>query len=118
MSFDDPFANIEPANTPSKPSKPRATRKDKFDQPLTLTRRDAYKATGTGTSAVHGRFYQLTTRVPFEMMDALREWAAYLGTSQQDLQRYCFYRGMQALQQGERPEFEEVVIKKRLKMPE
>lgn len=118
MSFDDPFANLEPTNTPAKPGKTRTNRKDKFDQPLTLTRREAFKATNTGNSAIHGKFYQLTTRVPFEMMDALREWAAYLGTSQQDLQRYCFYRGLQALQQGERPEFEEVVIKKKLKMPE
>lgn len=38
--------------------------------------------------------------------------------AQQDLQRYCFYRGLQALEQGDRPEVEEVVVRKKLKPPE
>lgn len=115
MSFDDPFANIEP----SKPKKPaRSRKKDKFDKPLTVSRRDAFKATGTGGSAMHGEYYQLTTRLPVETVEQVREWASDLGMTQQDLQRYCFYRGLQSLEDGERPEFEEVVVRKKLKQPD
>ncbi len=116
MSFDDPFANVEPQ--PAKKSKPRSGKKDKFDQPLDVSRRDAYKATGTGGSAMHGEYYQLTTRLPMEVVERVREWASDLKMTQQDLQRYCFYRGLQALAEDERPEVEEVVVRKRLKPPE
>ncbi len=54
-------------------------------------------------------------------MDAVaqvHERTSDLKMTQQDLQRYCFYRGLQALVEGERPEFEEVVIRKRLRTPE
>lgn len=118
MPFDDPFANLDPADAkPSaKPSaKPRPTPKGKFDKPLVVSRQEAYKATGSGGSVMHGRHYQLTSRLPMEIVDQLRDWAEKLGMSQQDLQRYCFYRGLQALEDGERPEFEEVVVRKRLK---
>jgi hypothetical protein len=117
MSFEDPFANVDTAASPSKKeTKSQAkTKKGQFDQPLSVSRRDAYKATGTGSSAMHGTHYQLTTRLPFEIVDELREWAAKMGMTQQDLQRYCFYRGLQALEEGERPEFEEVVVTKKLK---
>ena len=117
MSFDDPFAGVEP--TEPKKSKPRrASKKSKFDQPLNVSRHDVYKATGIGGSVMHGRQYQLTTRLPLEVVDQIREWAANLGMTQQDLQRYCFYRGLQSLEDGEQPEFEEVVIRKKLKLPE
>lgn len=116
MSFDDPFAGVEPQQL--KKSQRRSGKKDKFDQPLDVSRRDAYKATGTGGSAMHGEYYQLTTRLPLDVVDQVREWAAGLKMSQQDLQRYCFYRGLQALADGERPEVEEVVVRKKLKPPE
>jgi hypothetical protein len=38
--------------------------------------------------------------------------------TQQDLQRYCIYRGLQALVEGELPEIEEVVVRKKQKPPE
>lgn len=116
MSFDDPFANVEPQKPKKQPV--RGRKKDKFDQPLDVSRRDAYKATGTGGSAMHGEYYQLTTRLPVEVVEQVREWAADLKMTQQDLQRYCFYRGLQALEQGELPEVEEVVVRKKLKPPE
>lgn len=117
MSFDDPFAGVE--ETPESPQKrPKRTKTGRFDQPMSITRREAYKATGTGKSAMHGRYYQLTTRLPLEVVDELRAWAGDLNMSQQDVQRYCIYRGLQALTQGERPEVEEVVIQKRLKRPD
>lgn len=115
MSFDDPFANVEP-QTPKKA--PRSGKKDKFDRPLDVSRRDAYKATGTGGSAMHGEYYQLTTRLPVDLVDQVRQWASDLKMTQQDLQRYCFYRGLQALGEGELPEVEEVVVRKKLKPPE
>jgi hypothetical protein len=52
------------------------------------------------------------------VVDELREWAAQLGMTQQDLQRYCFYRGLEALDAGERPEFEEVLVHRKLKRPD
>lgn len=116
MSFDDPFAGVEPQQPKKSPSPGR--KKDKFDRPLGVSRRDAYKATGTGSSAMHGEYYQLTTRLPLEVVEQIREWAADLKMTQQDLQRYCFYRGLQALAGGERPEIEEVVVRKKLKPPE
>jgi hypothetical protein len=119
-SFDDPFANVSPSATQTKkqPKSQAKAKKGQFDQPLSsVSRRDAYKATGTGSSAMHGSHYQLTTRLPLEIVDELREWAAKLGMTQQDLQRYCFYRGLQSLEEGELPEYEEVVVTKKLKQP-
>lgn len=117
-SFDDPFANVEEA-PPSPTPKPRSAKsgKKQFDQPLNVSKRDVYKATGTGGSAMHGAQYQLTTRLPLEVVEQLREWAAQLNMTQQDLQRFCFYHGLRALEVGERPEFEEVVVTKKLKQP-
>ena len=117
MSYDDPFAGLDPAE-PKKPQRRQTRKKERFDQPLEVSRRDVFRATGTGGSVMHGKHYQLTTRLPLEIVDQVREWAADLGMTQQDLQRYCFYRGLQALDEGERPEFEEVVVRKKLKPPE
>ncbi len=116
MSFDDPFAGIEPQK-PKKPQ-PRKRKQGEFDRSLNVSRRDAYKATGTGGSVMHGEYYQLTTRLPMDVVEQVREWAADLKMTQQDVQRYCFYRGLQALVEGERPEVEEVVVRKKLKPPE
>ncbi len=118
MSFDDPFASIDEPPDSRKPKPRRGRPQDKFDRPLDVSKRDVYRATGTGGSVMHGNLYQLTTRLPLEVVDQMREWAADLGMTQQDLQRYCFYRGLQALELGERPEFEEVVVRKKLKPPE
>ena len=119
MSFEDPFAGIEqklPEKTVKKKKTPAKT-KSTFQAPLAVSRQDALKATGTGKGIMHGKLYQLTTRIPIDVVDELREWAAQLGMTQQDLQRYCFYRGLDALKTGERPEFEEVLIQRKLKRP-
>ncbi len=119
MSFDDPFAGVEEGQEkPKRPRPSRPTPLEKFEQPINVSRRDIYKATGTGGSAMHGRLYQLTTRLPLEVVDEVRRWAADLAMTQQDVQRYCFYRGLQALGEGEQPEFEEVVVRRKLKPPE
>jgi len=115
MSFDDPFANIEPEKI-KRPS-PGRKKKKSFDRPLAVSRREASKATGSGGSAMHGEYYQLTTRLPLDVVEQIREWASALNMTQQDLQRYCFYRGLQALGEGDRPEVEEVVVRKKLKPP-
>jgi hypothetical protein len=118
MSYDDPFASLEPEEHEKPKPRRSPTKKGKFDQPLEISRRDVYKATGSGGSVMHGKQYQLTTRLPLELVEEIREWAADLRMTQQDLQRYCFYRGLRSLEEGERPEFEEVVIRKKLKPPE
>ena len=116
MTFKDPFANIEPSKKPT--SAENSRKKGEFDTAIKgVSRREASKATGRGKSTMHGKNYQLTTRVPLDLVDELREWAAELGMTQQDLQRYCFYRGLQALKEDERPEVEEVVIRKRFVPP-
>ncbi len=117
MGFNDPFASLSDDDEKSKKSRPRPLPPKKFDQPLGITRRDVYQATGTGNSVMHGQLYQLTTRLPLDVVEEIRQWAADLGMTQQDLQRYCFYRGLQALTDGERPEFEEVVVRRKLKPP-
>ncbi len=112
MSFKDPFAGLD--NEPKKPKKG----KPEFDRAIKgVSRRDAIMATGQGKSTHHGQYYQLTTRLPLELVDEIREWAATLQMTQQDLQRYCFYRGLEALKQGERPAVEEVVVRKRFVPP-
>lgn len=116
MSYDDPFAGVEPQQPRKKPTSRK--KKDRYDRPLEVSRREASKATGSGGSAMHGEYYQLTTRLPLEVVEQVREWAADLKMTQQDLQRYCFYRGLQALEEGELPEFEEVVIRKKLRPPD
>ena len=121
MSFDDPFSNVDPGEDEEEPKpKPRRKRskKEQFERPVNVSRKDVYKATGTGGSVMHGNYYQLTTRIRPEVVDELRDWADRLNMTQQDLQRYCFYRGLEALEEGERPEFEEVVVKKKLKRPD
>ena len=123
MSFDDPFSALEPEEEKEKEKKKPASRrasskKDRFERPIDVSRKDVYKATGTGGSVMHGNYYQLTTRIDPDVVEQLREWADRLNMTQQDLQRYCFYRGLEALEEGERPEFEEVIVKKKLKRPD
>lgn len=122
MSFDDPFSALEPEEEKEKEKKTstprRATKKDRFERPIEVSRKDVYKATGTGGSVMHGNYYQLTTRIDPDVVEKLRDWADRLNMTQQDLQRYCFYRGLEALEEGERPEFEEVIVKKKLKRPD
>lgn len=43
-----------------------------------------------------------------DIVEQVRTWATELRLTQQDLQRYCFYRGLQALTEGGRPEVEKV----------
>ena len=118
MGYNDPFADVEPTQPRRQQNRHSGRRDDGYDQPLDdVSRKDVAKATGTGGSVMHGTKYQLTTRIPLELLEAIREWAAFLETTQQDLQRYCFYRGLLALEEGERPEFEEVVVRKKLKPP-
>ena len=40
-----------------------------------------------------------TTRIDPDVVEQLREWADRLNMTQQDLQRYCFYRGLEALEE-------------------
>jgi hypothetical protein len=119
-SYDDPFSDLDASEQEDEQKKPksRPTKREDFEQPIELQRRDAARATGRGESVYHGNYYQLTTRLPEGLVDEIRRWAADLNMTQQDVQRYCFYRGLEALEEGERPEFEEVVVQKKLKRPE
>jgi len=119
MSFDDPFSGLDPSEEEEKPKSRRApTKKERFERPIDVSRKDVYKATGAGGSVMHGNYYQLTTRIHPDVVEELRNWADRLNMTQQDLQRYCFYRGIEALEEGERPEFEEVIVKRKLTRPD
>ena len=126
MSYDDPFANLESDKEQEEgkrkrqgdKKKARPTKKEALEQPLSVSRREVYKATGSGSSAFHGKYYQLTTRLRPDLVDEIKAWAEELNMTQQDVQRWCFYRGLDALADGERPEFEDVIVKKKLKRPD
>jgi hypothetical protein len=53
----------------------------------------------------HGQYRQVTLRLRPETVREVEEWAAQLGISNlAALQRYIIWRGLKALQDGERPE--------------
>ena len=117
MTSDDAAAEVDPAAT--EPAEARGTSiKDEVTRPPDEPQDHVVEAEASAGSAMHGQHYQLTTRLPPKVVAQIREWAATLEMSQQDLQRYCFYRGLQALAEGERPEFAEVVVRRRLKLPQ
>ena len=109
MSFDDPFANIE--DEPKK-GKKKPKKKTDFAQPLDVDKTAVNRATGRGKSIKHGSYVQMTFRIPEEDVESIKEWAKYLGMSQEDVKRYIVNRGLLALEQGEQPEYEVVEVRK------
>lgn len=75
-----------------------------------------HKATDSGKSIKHGRYKQLTFRLPPDYLDEIARWAETLGVSQEDAKRWIVARGIQALNEGERP-VSEVVTTRIIKMP-
>ncbi len=108
MAFDNPFGDA----TDNPPKKKRRKRTPEFAQPLNVSPERVREATGTGRSRKHGKFMQLTFRLPEEDVKAVGEWAEFLGMSKEDVKRYIVWRGLLALEEGERPEFDVVEVKK------
>lgn len=60
---------------------------------------------GKKDNRYHGQFRQVTLRLRPETVREIEEWATRLDVSNQAaLQRYIIWRGLKALQDGERPE--------------
>jgi hypothetical protein len=67
-------------------------------------------------SVKHGRYKQLTFRLPHDHLDEISHWAKTLGVSQEDMKRWLVARGLKALSSGERP-LSETVTTKVIKLP-
>ncbi|MCP4425127.1 MAG: hypothetical protein GY803_11585 [Chloroflexi bacterium] len=52
----------------------------------------------------HGKYRQITMRLRPEVAREMEDWATRLNVSKAALQRYVIWRGLQALEDGERPE--------------
>lgn len=114
--MDNLFDDIDESERPKR--KQPSSRRD-FANPLEAFQpASVRKATGRGKGR---KKYQLTTKIPGEIADdvmaAIKHWADELAMYQNDVQVYALLRGLQALAEGERPEMEEVEVKKTPKLP-
>lgn len=79
-----------------------------FNKVVDVTAEDARRAAGKGNGRMHGKKFQLTTRIPEELsaetMERIRYWTEALHTTQNDLQAWCLLRGLDALDAGEQPQ--------------
>ncbi len=83
-----------------------------------VTTQDVNRAAG-GNAGRHGKRYQMTVRLEGEtagdILTEIRQWADELGTYQDDVKRWCFMRGLEALREGERPQTEPQPAKRKLR---
>ena len=95
---------IDEAFPPTPPARPARNRT--FDDGLAgATRGQAARATGR-KSVARGQYVQLTFRLPEEFLTQISRRAAELGVTQEDMKRWLVWRGLQALDEGERPAVE------------
>lgn len=97
----------------------RKGKKSKFGNAVSqATSQDANRAAG-GNAGMHGRKYQMTVRLEGEtaidVLNEIKRWADELGTFQDDVKRWCFMRGLEALRDGERPQVEQQPVKRKLR---
>jgi hypothetical protein len=100
----DPFSGIDTGNVPIREPKKSKT---KYNQPTTtipVTRVDGQRATGE-TAGMHGQYKQANFKLKPEVIDQIDEWARQLNVNKSQLKRYLTWRGLQALNEGERPEY-------------
>lgn len=62
------------------------------------------KASGEKDGRYHGQYRQVTLRLRPEVVRDIEEWAIKLKVDKAALQRFIVWRGVQALEAGERPE--------------
>lgn len=101
---DDLFANVDPGKVTV-----REPKKSKYTQPTTsapITRAATQKATGD-TAGMHGQYKQANFKLKPEVLDEIDVWAERLKVNKSQLKRYLAWRGLQALEEGERPEYTE-----------
>jgi hypothetical protein len=83
-----------------------------------VTSQDVNRAAG-GNAGRHGKRYQMTVRLEgdaaLDILAEIRQWANELNTYQDDIKRWCFMRGLEALREGERPEVEQETVKRKLR---
>ncbi len=103
MSSGDPFADVNAEQVEMKPSPKKKGRV--FKQAAAgVSRLDTQVATGTNTG-MHGQYKQANFKLRPEVVDQIDEWARRLGVNKSQLKRYLAWRGLQALEDGERPEY-------------
>lgn len=107
MTDDLDFIDKVESPLPTRPARGRA-----FDDGLSgATRRQAARASGR-RSATRGSYVQLTFRLPDEAVARIGRLATEAGVSQEDLKRWLVWRGLQAWDEGERPDVDAEVIRK------
>lgn len=99
---DDPFAGIS-ADKPE--VRTPAKKKSKFQSAAPeISRAQTQKATGD-SAGMHGFYKQANFRLKPETLDEIDQWAKELRCNKSQLKRYLAWRGLQALRDGERPEY-------------
>lgn len=107
----DPFADINAQDVVVRES-PKSKRA-KYQNPTSaapVSRLDAQRATGNNRG-MHGNYKQANFKLKPEVLDEIDLWAERLGVNKSQLKRYLAWRGLQALEEGERPEYAEVAKK-------
>lgn len=104
---DDPFANISGADKEiRKPAKRKSGKPDYQKAAPDITRKQTQQATGDN-AGMHGFYKQANFRLKPEVLDEIDQWAKELRCNKSQLKRYLAWRGLQALRDGERPDYAE-----------
>jgi hypothetical protein len=69
-----------------------------------VNRAATQKATGD-TAGMHGQYKQANFKLKLETLDEIDAWAEKLRCNKSQLKRYLAWRGLRALEEGERPEY-------------
>jgi hypothetical protein len=106
MSDNNPFSSVDVNSVPPprelKPKKGGQYRNPVSETPV--TRAAAQKATGQ-TAGMHGNYKQANFKLKPEVLDQIDIWADRLNVNKSQLKRYLTWRGLRALEEGERPEY-------------
>lgn len=101
---------VDEVERPAPPA--RSAHGRKFDDGLEgATRRQAARASGR-RSVARGQYVQLTFRLPEDAVARIGRMATDLGVTQEDLKRWLVWRGLQAWDDGERPEVDAEVVRR------
>lgn len=105
MNEDSPFDNIDLTAVEKKAPPSAKKGKDKFNRAAEgVSRQETQKATGDN-AGMHGSYKQANFKLKPEVIDQIDEWAVALNCNKSQLKRYLTWRGLQALQAGERPDY-------------
>lgn len=105
MSDNNPFSDVDIRSVPPpRELKPKKGQYRSPDAETPVTRAAAQKATGQ-TAGMHGNYKQANFKLKPEVLDQIDSWSERLNVNKSQLKRYLTWRGLQALEAGERPEY-------------